>query len=523
MTKLGSLTLTLALLLCLEGGASAGPGIFVSEVEPAPQNDIDRAVFSRLKTLGIKPAKLCTDAVFVRRVYLDVIGTLPTAAEARSFIEDHAPTKRALLIDRLLAHDAFADYWALKWGDLLRVKAEFPINLWPNAAKAYHHWIHAALRRNLPYDRFARELLTASGSNFRVPPVNFYRAVQGRSPKALAQAVALTFMGARAERWKPKRLDGMAAFFTHVGSKRTREWKEEIVYFDAIASAKAGPREAVFPDGRRVSLSPDKDPRRVFAAWLIQPKNPWFTRSIANRVWSWLLGRGAVHPVDDLRADNPPWNPALLAALEKKLVASRYDLRALYRFVLLSHTYQLAPVPRSGSIAVEAEFACYRIRRLQAEVLIDALCQVTGTSEQYSSVIPEPFTIVPQGTRATTLPDGSITSSFLELFGRPSRDTGKESERNNRVSAAQRLHLLNSSHVRGKILKSKKLRKILRGARRDPRGAVQELYLTILSRFPTDEELLVLRDYAQGAETKRFVLVDLTWALINSSEFLYRH
>lgn len=518
--------IALPLVALLSPPAAAEPGdttIFVSDVEPTPQNAIDRAVFARLKRLKIKPARLCTDQVFVRRVYLDLTGTLPSAEQAKRFIADRAPNKRTALIDDLLAKPAFADYQALKWCDLLRVKAEFPINLWPNAAKAYHHWIRTALRKNVPYDQFARALLTASGSNFRAPQVNFYRAVQSRKPTALAQAVAHTFLGARADRWKKERLRAFSAFFSRVGFKPTREWKEEIVFFDAIAAARAGSTQASLPNGRRVVLRADADPRRVFANWLIHPKNRWFTRCVANRVWSWVFGRGLIHPADDARPGNPPRNKALLLALQKQLVAKRYDLKALYRFILRSHTYQLASIPRVAHPAAEVEHAVYPIRRLEAEVLIDAICQVTGTSEKYSSLIPEPFTIIPAA-RATTLPDGSITSAFLELFGRSSRDTGRASDRNNRITAAQRLHLLNSSHIRNKLKRSTLLRGLGRRARRNPEQVVKTIYLTLLSRLPSEAERTAVWFHARDPLTKRQdVLGDLFWALINSSEFLYRH
>ena len=258
--------------------------------------------------------------------------------------------KRAELIDQLLERDEFADYWAVKWCDLLRVKAEFPINLWPNAVQAYHRWIRTAIAENMPYDRFVRELLTSNGSNFRVPQVNFYRALQNREPQAVAQAVALTFMGARSEHWTQDRQAGMAACFARIGYKETGEWKEEIVFFDSLGlstDADATVTEAILPDGTEVQLPPDRDPRQIFAEWLITPENPWFARNIVNRVWYWLLGRGIVHPPDDLRPDNPPSNPELLAWLEQELVAADYDLKHIYRQILNSQTYQLSSIPRS--------------------------------------------------------------------------------------------------------------------------------------------------------------------------------
>jgi hypothetical protein len=200
------------------------PSIFEAHGNMSPQSKVDELVFARLRRTNTSPANLCSDGVFVRRAYLDVIGTLPTADEARKFLKDQDPKKRIELVDRLLERKEFADYWAMKWSDLLRVKAEFPINLWPNAAQAYHHWIRDSIRDNKPYDRFVRELLTQSGSNFRVPPVNFYRAVQNREPQGIAQAVALTFMGSRADKWPKDRLAGMALFFGQIGNKSTAEW-----------------------------------------------------------------------------------------------------------------------------------------------------------------------------------------------------------------------------------------------------------------------------------------------------------
>ena len=489
-----------------------------------PQNKIDEIVFARLQELNIAPARLCSDPVFVRRVYLDVIGTLPTATEAEQFILDRSPDKRRVLIDRLLARDEFADYLAMKLGDLLRIKAEFPINLWPNAAQSYHRWIHDAIRDNRPWNETARELLTASGSNFEMPPVNFYRAMQNRTPAGIAQTVALTFLGERAEHWPSNDLANLAVFFANVGSKYTAEWKEEIIFFNP-ASTNAGalngsPLNAVLPDGSTVKLLPDQDPRAVFADWLV--KNPQFARNLANRAWSWLLGRGIVQEPDDFRADNPPGNRELLAFLEKEFSSSGYDFKQLYRLILNSKTYQLAAIPQNISPEAAANFAFYPLRRLDAEVLIDALDQITGATEKYSSAIPEPYTVIPDNLRSIALPDGSITSSFLEMFGRPSRDTGLESERNNRITAAQKLCLLNSSLMQRKI-ESSRMIEFQTSSNRVPADIATGMYLGILSRFPTAEEIKTTQDYFQSGVGKRQAAVDLAWALMNSTEFLYRH
>jgi hypothetical protein len=530
VAKMIKVTLILPVVFLSAIISSAAPDTaqspFESGVAATPRTQIDKLVFSRLEQLGIQPANICLDAVFIRRVYLDAIGTLPTAQEARAFIIDTDPNKRSILIDNLLEREEFADYWAMKWSDILRVKSEFPINLWPNAVQTYHRWIRTCIKENVPYDKFVRELLTSSGSNFRVPPVNFYRAVQSKEPQALAQAVALTFMGVRAENWPKERLSGMSAFFSKVGYRTTAEWKEEIVAFDpdkATPDTNAVTQVAIFPDGNSVRLSPDQDPREVFANWLISPKNPWFARNIVNRIWSWLLGRGIIDEPDDIRPDNPPGNPELLAYLERELIASHYDLKHIYRLILNSNTYQLSSIPTTDKPEGEASFSHYPLRRLEAEVLIDALNQITGTTEKYSSAIPEPFTFIPENQRSIALADGSITSSFLEMFGRPPRDTGLESERSNRPTSDQRLHLLNSSHIQRKIEQSSRFRDLMQ-SRRKPQEVTTELYLTILSRFPTDEELKIIEAYSKSRrENRREVAFDLAWALINSAEFLYRH
>ena len=486
-------------------------------------NRIDTLVAANLRKQDIQPAGLCTDQVFLRRVYLDVTGTLPEPEEIRKFFENPSPSirKRTGLIHTLLESDEFADYWSLKWGDLLRIKAEFPINLWPNAVQAYHRWIYDALRENMPYDQFTRELLTSSGSNFRVPQVNFYRAIQGQEPSSIAGAVALTFMGVRLDGWPEARRLEMEAFFSRVAYKVTAEWKEEIVYLDPAAT---DPLEAVFPDGRTVQVNPGEDPRVVFADWLTSPDNEWFARNIVNRVWAWLMGRGLIHEPDDIRPDNLAIHPEVLDYLEKELVKSDYDLRHIFRLILSSATYQQSSIPKTNHADAEAWFACYPVRRLEAEVLIDALCWISQTEETYSSPIPEPFTFIPGENRTIELADGSITSQFLEMFGRPARDTGLESERNNQPTDSQRLHMLNSSHVQDKIDRSSRINTLVKNAKGKRDKLIGDIYLTILSRYPSQEEFAVADQYLQVKGLGlRQATSDLVWALINTKEFLYRH
>ena len=281
--------------------------------------------------------------------------------------------------------------------------------------------------------------------------------------------------------------------------------------------------DAVFPDETVVRIEADQDPREVFAKWLITPTNPWFARNIVNRTWSWLLGRGIIHEPDDIRPDNPPVHPELLTFLEREFVKSRYDLKALYRLILNSRTYQQSSIPRSRHPEAVAFFACYPVRRLEAEVLLDALCQMLGGGQGYESAIPAPFSFIPDYQPAITLADGSISSPFLELFGRPARDTGLESERNNQPTDAQRLYLLNSSEIQRRLQNSQRLRRGLPG-RKNPAAAIRQIYLLILSRYPTPAELAVVEAYFRGSGSRPDqALNDLAWALINSKEFLYRH
>ncbi len=515
----------LSILLLSGAGIALGIEQPVAPYETADirfsTNPIDVAVMASLRQQNITPALPCSDEVFIRRVFLDVTGTLPTIEELRSFKKDQAHDKRAALIDELLRRDEHAVYATLRWCDVLRVKAEFPINLWPNAVQAYHHWILQAVRENRPYNEFARELLTTSGSNFREPPVNFYRAVPAHEPADLARVVALTFMGMRLENWPEDRRTNLEAFFSRVAFKRTAEWKEEIVHLDPTPIAA---QVLIFPDGTEVRVEPAQDPREVFADWLIDGDNPWFARNIVNRIWAWLFGRGLIHEPDDIRPDNPAVHPEVLDYLATELVRSDYDLHHVYRLILNSRTYQQSPIPRTDHPDAEALFAHYPVRPLDAEVLIDALCRLTGTTESYSSEIPEPFTFVPETQRSIALADGSISSPFLELFGRPARDSGLASERNRQPTDAQRLHLLNSSDIQQKIERSANFRALMKKAKWQKPEIVRRLYQQILSRKPTPPELdTAVVYYATKDLSLKQATDDLAWALINSKEFLYQH
>ncbi len=486
-----------------------------------PGNIVDSKVEDALTKAGIKMRNSCSDEVFMRRVYLDMIGTLPNFKEVDSFIKDTNPNKRTALIESLFQREEFADYLTLRWCDLLRVKSEFPINLWPNAVQAYHHWIRDAIKKNMPYDQFVRELLTSSGSNFRVPAANFYRAVPSKDPVTIAKTVALNFMGTRFEKWPEQQQKDMTAFFSRIAYKKTGEWKEEIVYLNPAITDAA---QTKFPDGTPATIAANSDPRLIFADWLLAPGNKWFARNIVNRVWAWTMGRGIINEPDDIRPDNPPASAETLAMLEAEFIKSKYDIRQLYRLILNSRTYQQSSIPHNDTANDSVQFAHYSIRRLDAEVLIDALCWVGGNGESYTSAIPEPFTYIPKENHSIALADGSITSTFLMKFGRPTRDTGMESERNNHPSEDQALYLLNSSDIQRRIDNSPRLLAVNSMAKGNKQAIIRWIYLPLLTRFPTPAEMATAEKYFQtpGLQTRQ-AQSDLAWAIINSKEFLYKH
>ncbi|MFA6292874.1 MAG: DUF1553 domain-containing protein [Victivallales bacterium] len=427
-----------------------------------PNGKIDEFQLANLKKLGIRPAKISSDGTFLRRVYVDLIGTLPTMEETSNFLADKSLYKRQKLIESLLARDEFPTYWSLKWGDTLRIKSEFPINLWPNAVQAYSHWVWNAVQTNMPYDKFACELLTSSGSNFRDPPANFFRATEDRSPCGLAKVAVLTFLGSRLQDWPEADRKEMEKLFSRISYKKTDEWKEEIVILNPEPFEKFSVK---MPDGTEISIPAGADPRKAFADWLTGSGKKLFAQAAVNRAWFWLFGRGIVHEPDNFilynsnqvassgaspgnaggaNAGNLPCNPKLLDYLAEEFIRSGYDFKALVKLIVNSATYQQSCIPSSDIAEAEKYFAVYPVRRLDAEVLADALSYLSGTSPQYISVIPEPFTYIPQEQATIALEDGSISSAFLENFGRPARDTGYLMERNNETTYTQRLFMLNS-------------------------------------------------------------------------------
>ncbi len=501
----------------------------------AANNHIDDLVYAKLKTMGIPPSGLASDQEFLRRVSLDVTGLLPTADQARAFLADSSPGKRAALIDRLLESDAYADFWSLKWGDLLRIKSEYPVRLWPKAVAVYYQWVHQSIAENKPYDQFARELLTATGSNFREGPVNFVRAVPSKDPRTTGETAALVFMGARVgcarchahplESWSLDDDLALGAFFARLGYKSTGEWKEEIVYPDYKGTMRhPRTRQAVepkAPGGAALKVAAEEDPRGQFAAWLTAPENPWFARNVVNRIWYWLLGTGIVNEPDDLRPTNPPTNPELLAFLERELVSHGFDLKHIYRLILNSRTYQLSSEPNEWNARDTTHFSHYQVKRLTAEQMLDAVSQVTETNEKFRSIIPEPFSNWPSDYRATQLADGNMECNFLDLFGRPGRDTPYESERDSDLTLRQTLYFLNSEQMEGKVSNSPRLKRLL--AKSDSE-LLDELYLTTLARPPAAAEKKRLLDYLGGKKAARAQAVqDIAWAVLNAKEFEFNH
>ena len=503
-------------------------------------NKIDELVLAKLKELGIPPSGLSTDQEFLRRIYLDVTGTLPAPKEVRAFLADSGPQKRKKLIDRLLGSPEFADFWTLKWGDLLRIKAEYPSNLWPNAVQAYHYWVRDCIAGNKPYDQFVRELLVSRGSNFRDPPANYYRALKNRDPQGFAEATALVFMGARigcarchghpTESWTLDDNLGMAAFFAQVKFKSTREWKEEIVLLDPTQTMRhPRTRAQIQPKllgGEVVSVAAGEDPRIKFAEWLTSPDNPWFARNIVNRIWFWLLSRGIVHEPDDVRPTNPPSDPELLAYLQQELIAQKFDLRHVYRLILNSATYQRSSKPNRFNADDGVFFSHYRLKRLSAEDLSDAIGQITGVWDAFSSRIPEPYSQWPSGFRATQMSDGSVGTPLLELFGRPSRDTAYESDRDCRTSMRQALFLINSSELESKVTSSPRVKRWIADGKSDA-AIVDEIFLLTVSRLPSEDEKQKAHEYINKdpllQEARVQALQDLMWAALNTKEFLFNH
>ncbi len=485
-------------------------------------NFIDTLVFRKLRKLNIVPSGLCEDAEFLRRAYLDVIGTLPTSAEARRFLADRRPDRRARLVDELLARPEFADYWALKWADLLRVDRQA---LGHKRAYAYYRWIRDSLASGKPLDQFAREILTAEGPLEENGPANFYKVV--KKPGEAASTLSQVLLGVRIacaechhhpfDRWSQTDYYGMQAFFAPVGVRGSP--RGEFVLASGDPPTKH-PRtgETIPPHtlGTSPAELPKGDRRPALASWLTAPGNPWFARNLANRTWAHFLGRGLVEPVDDVRATNPPSNPELLDALAAHLVKERFDFKQLIRTITASRVYQLSARPNATNEKDELNYSRALFRRVDAEVLLDMVSQVTG--------VPERFDGVPAGTRAIQLWDSKVPHYFLKLFGRPVRASACECERTHEPGVSQVLHLLNSPALHAKLSHEGGTVARLVRQKADDGELADELYLTFYSRPPTPRERAAAVEYLRSAPgARRQAAEDLAWSLLNSLEFVFNH
>jgi hypothetical protein len=489
----------------------------------AEHNFIDTSIFRKLKKLNIVPSEAADDATFLRRAYLDVIGTLPTPEEARRFLAEPRPDRRARLVEALLERPEFADYWALKWADLLRVDRQA---LGPKRAYAFYQWIRANIARNRPLDQFARELLTADGPLDENAPANFYKVVA--KPGAMASTLSQVLLGVRIacaechhhpyDRWTQTDYYGMQAFFTPLAVRPSGHG--EAVLASGAPETKHPRTGELIPAhalGEKAVANPTPGERRLaLAAWVTNPANAWFARNLANRVFAHFMGRGLVEPLDDVRDTNPPSNPELLDALAGHLVEKKFDLKQLIRTITAAQAYQLSARPNATNDKDEQNYSRALFRRIDAEVLLDMVSQTTGVAERFAGA--------PAGTRALQLWDSKTTHYFLKLFGRPARISACECERNHEPSVAQVLHLLNSAAIQAKLSHERGAVAKLVRASADDAHLIEELYLAFYSRPPTDAERSRAAEYlARDSSKRRQGAEDLAWSLLNSLEFVFNH
>jgi hypothetical protein len=512
--------------------------------QPPVSNYVDHHVFEKLRTLRMLPSPLSAHHVFIRRAYLDALGVLPTAEETHSFLNDQRPDKRARLIDRLLERPEFADFWALKWSDLLRNEEKV---LDRKGVQAFHHWIRQCILDGKPLNEFARELVSARGSTYSHPPANYYRAL--RDPQSRAETTAQVFLGIRLQcarchnhpydRWIQNDYHSLAAFFARVeykivtNNRRDRFDKhefdgEQVVWLNRDGEVKH-PRTGEimrpgFVGAPTPELAADADRLQVLADWIARPDNPFFARTQANRIWFHLLGRGIVDPNDDFSATNPPANGPLLEALAQDFVAHQFDVRHLVRTIMNSRTYQLSAAPNETNRDDEANFSHALVRPLQAEQMLDALGEVTN--------VPVKFNGYPLGTRAGQLAGVKPTrrrdqtptqgDEFLERFGKPDRLLSCECERSEDTTLGQVLQLL-SGQVFDELLSEPKNRiGQLLGLGKSDREIITEFYLAALCRPPTTPELTAACAVVERSQSRRAGLEDVVWGLLNAKEFLLR-
>jgi hypothetical protein len=492
---------------------------------PMPEyNYVDHAINAKLEQMKILPSDECSDADFVRRIYLDLAGLTPTAGQARAFIEDTTPSrqKREKLVDRLLGSKDFVDNWSNKWADLLQCNSK---TLGTQGVWVFREWIREAVAQNMPYDQFARTLVAAEGSSYDNPPVNYMRTL--RDDGKITEDVSQTFLGIRFncnkchdhpfERWTQDQYYEFGAFFARVAFKPGRLPGEEIVYDNFNGGEVLHPKtaqvvEPKVPYGQNPDWRSAQTREVAFADWLVDKNNPFFARSYANRVWSYFFGRGIIEPVDDIRASNPPVNPQLLDELTEDFVKSGFDVQHLIRTIVLSRTYQLSIRPNRWNDDDKINFSHALPRRLSAEQMMNAVAAATGTGPQLAGL--------PAGLRPEDEPDGMVEGNdFLKLFGRPKRESACECERTSNVSLAHALNLINGHLISDAV--DGKENAITRLVAREPdnRKAIEQIYYMTLNRPPTDKEIADL-DLGTGAQ-RLAIAQDLAWALMNSPAFLF--
>jgi hypothetical protein len=494
---------------------------------------VDRHIDQKLRLLRMPPSDLAGDSEFLRRAWLDICGSVPAPEEAARFLSapatpEERQKRREELIDRLLERPEYASFFALKWGDILRNRRQGQGGRM-RGTFAFHGWIRDSFLENKPFDKFTREILTASGEMRINPAVAWYREVV--APTVRADDVAQVFLGTRIqcaqchhhpfEKWSQADYYGMVAFFSRLGQKTPTGLAQEPVVYTRRDGETRHPRtgEVVAPrplDGPVMPAAPGEDPRLGLARWMTSPGNAFFARAAANRMWAHFFGRGIVEPLDDMRATNPPSHPELLEELARDFEASGYDLKHLIRAICRSHTYQLSSIPNSYNQKDRNGFSRYPTKRLQAEVLHDAIHFLTRA--------PMTFGGLPPQTRAIDLPDESFNSTFLELFGKPKRVSSCECERVSEASLGQSLHLLNSSEVMDTISVKGGRVEALGGDARPDLEKVRELYLIAFARPPDKEESAIALGYLNtpGREKPK-AYEDLVWALINTKEFQFNH
>ncbi|WP_390881486.1 DUF1549 and DUF1553 domain-containing protein [Thalassoroseus pseudoceratinae] len=497
----------------------------VSFPRPPENNFIDGLVWNKLTAMGIEPSELCTDAEFLRRASLDVIGTLPTAEESRRFLNDPAPDKRSRLVDELLSRPEYATYWALRWCDLLKVDANA---LGATGSVGIHRWLRNQFRDNRPYDEMVRDILTARGHLQAIGPTPFYTTLN--KPNQLASATSQLFLGVRIEcaechhhpfeRWSQADFTAFAGFFTGVKTKSLPDGSKSLISGPGQALKHPRTGETVLPAGLGQAVSESDvlppDRRLALANWMTEPENPFFAKSIANRIWAHYFGRGLVEPLDDIRATNPATNEPLLTALAESLVKHDYDLKKFTKTILTSRVYQLSHHTTETNANDQQNFSHATYRPLPAEVLLDAVCQATD--------VPEKFNGWPVGARAIEVWDNRMPNYFFRIFGRPQRTTVCACERVDDPTITQALHVMNSPEIGGKVGHRRGRARRLANSEHTPDEIISELYLTTLNREPTPDELQLMRSAFSDQNTDRRTAVeDVLWTLLNTKEFLFNH